>query len=165
MTKREVIYAKFEKVEEQVAHCYFLLHERFLANPPLAKFWVEAAMDELQHQSMLRFCRERGMMSAIAIEHDTIEHVEQLLDMVKDITSDPDVSVEEAFYASLLLESSELDEIYERLTSNLAPTHPLLHQAVHASVRGHHQSFVEGAEQFCKDRGCVEAFRNLLKTM
>ena len=161
MTKREAIYTRFEKIEEQIAHCYFLLHERFIANPPLAKFWAEAAMDELQHHSMLRFCRERSMMADIEVGFDTVEHVEQLLDLVKDIANDREVSIEEAFYASLLIESSELDEIYEELTDSLAATHPLLYQAIHANVRGHHQSFIEGAEQFCKDRSYVEAFKNL----
>src|SRR2546427_6197231 len=46
--RRSMIYAKFEVFEEQLAHCYFMLHERFIANPPLAKFWAETAMDELQ---------------------------------------------------------------------------------------------------------------------
>ena len=164
MTKREMIYTRSERIEEQVAHCYFLLHEHFIANPPLAKFWAEAAMDELQHHSMLRFCRERGLMADPEIGFDTIETVEDLLDTVKGIANDPDVSIEEAFYASLLIEASELDEIYEKLTGSLAVTHPLLYQAIHANVRGHHQSFFEGAEQFCKDRGCVEAFKNLGKT-
>jgi hypothetical protein len=30
MTKRETLYAKFEGFEEEIAHCYFLLHERFI---------------------------------------------------------------------------------------------------------------------------------------
>ena len=64
MTKTETIYAKFEGFEEELAHCYFLLQGRFIANPPLARFWIDAAMDELQHCSILRFCRERGLMSA-----------------------------------------------------------------------------------------------------
>src|SRR6516225_6491872 len=68
MTKTETIYAKYERFEEQLAHCYFVLHERFIANPPLAKFWAEAAMDELQHFSILRFCRERGLMADVNIE-------------------------------------------------------------------------------------------------
>src|SRR5688572_8402284 len=63
MTKRQMIYAKFEGFEEQLAHCYFVLHERFIANPPLAKFWANTAMEELQHSSILRFCRERGLMA------------------------------------------------------------------------------------------------------
>src|SRR5215813_8184753 len=65
MTKSQTVYSKFEKFEEQLAHCYFLLHERFIANPRLAKFWAETAIDELQHQSILRFCRARGLMADV----------------------------------------------------------------------------------------------------
>jgi hypothetical protein len=53
MTKLDYIYSKFEGLEEQVAHCYFLLQERFITNPPLAKFWAEAALEEMQHSSIL----------------------------------------------------------------------------------------------------------------
>src|ERR1700746_3134364 len=79
MTKRETIYAKFEGFEEELAHCYFLLHGRFIANSPLAKFWVEAAMDELQHCSILRFCRERGLMRNANIHAKTAKNIEGLL--------------------------------------------------------------------------------------
>src|SRR5437867_10339575 len=57
-TKREAIYSRFEAFEERLAHCYFLLQERFIAEPVLSRFWAVAALEELQHQSMLRFCRE-----------------------------------------------------------------------------------------------------------
>jgi hypothetical protein len=161
MAKRDAIYTKFETIEEQVAHCYFLLHEHFIADPPLAKFWVEAAMDELQHNSILRFCHERGLMSDVDIDREAIEKIEQLLETVKGIVNDPEVTVEEAFYASLVLETSELDEVYEKLTRALAADHPLLYQAIHTSLRSHHQVFMEGAERFCADRGFVDAFRKL----
>jgi hypothetical protein len=161
MTKREAIYARFETFEEQLAHCYFLLHERFIANPPLAKFWAEAAMDELQHCSILRFCRDRGFMADLNIDSKTADHVDQLLETVKGIATDPEVSIDEAFYASLLMESSEMDEVYGKLTSGLAKDHPLLYEAIHTSLRSHHGAFADAVEQFSGDRGFVEAFRNL----
>jgi hypothetical protein len=161
MTKREMIYTRFEGFEEQLAHCYFMLHERFIANPPLARFWVEAAMDELQHCSILRFCRERGLMADIHIDPNVAEHVEQLLNTVKGLATDPEVSIDEAFYASLLMESSELDGMYERLTADLAKNHPLLFEAIHASLRSHHSAFADAVEEFSGDRGFVEAFKNL----
>src|SRR5215467_279090 len=104
MTQREAIYTKYEKFEEELAHCYFVLHERFIADPPLARFWAEAAMDELQHFSMLRFCREHGLMTGDVPGPNTTGHIEDLLETVKDIICDPNISVEEAFYASLLIE-------------------------------------------------------------
>ena len=161
MTQREAIYTRYEKFEEELAHCYFLLHERFIADPPLARFWAEAAMDELQHFSILRFCRERGLMADLELGSTSTRNIEDLLETVKSIVADPSVTVEEAFYASLLIESSELEEIYERLVNGLERDHPLLCQAIHASLQSHHREFREGAEQFCKDRGFVEAFRNM----
>jgi hypothetical protein len=165
MTNREMIYSKFEGFEEQLAHCYFLLHERFIADPKLAKFWVETAMDELQHSSILRFCRERGFMADADISFKTAENVEQLLDTVKSIAADPDVSVDEAFYVSLLMESSELEEVYKKLTSTLEKNHPLLFNSIRASLRSHHDALAEAAAEFSRDRGLPEAFRNLGRSL
>src|SRR6266571_7529653 len=95
--RRSMIYARFEVFEEQLAHCYFLLHERFIADPPLAKFWAESAMEELEHFSMLRFCREKGLMSEVELDVDVADHIEQLLEMTKSIVQDSDVTVDNAF--------------------------------------------------------------------
>jgi hypothetical protein len=164
MTKHQTTYAKFEAIEEQLAHCYFLLHERFIANPALARFWAETAMDELQHQSILRFCRERGFMTSSDIDCGTTQNIEDLLDTVKGIISDPDVSADEAFYAALLMETSELEDVYEKLTSALGKDHPLLFEAIKAGLRSHHSTFADAALKFKVDRGIVEAFRNLGRT-
>jgi hypothetical protein len=161
MTKTEAIYAKYERFEEQLAHCYFRLHERFISNPPLAQFWAEAAMDELQHFSILRFCREHKITPGVEPDVRSSQNIEQLLETVKSLVSGPNISVEEAFYASMLIESSELDEIYKRLTSGLEGDHPLLYQAIRANLQSHLRTFEEGAAQFCRDRGFVEALRNM----
>ncbi len=161
MTKREMTYTTFEGFEEELAHCYFLLHERFIANPPLARFWAEAAMDELQHSSILRFCRDRGLMAEVDFDASMVEQLEDLLGTVKGIAEDPEVTTDEAFYASLLMESSEMDEVYEKLTGPLAKDHPLLYKAIHANLRSNHTSFSEAVEKFSGDKGFVEGFRNL----
>jgi hypothetical protein len=163
MTKKEALYAKFEAVEEQLAHCYFLLHERFIANPPLAKFWVEAAMDEMQHESILRYCREHELMVDFDVDLKTRACIEELLETVKGIAADPAVTVDEAFYGALLMESSELEDVYESLTCGLAKDHRLLFEAIQASLRSHHGSFADAAQEFSGDRGVAEAFRNLGK--
>ena len=165
MTKQETIYTKFEGFEEQLGHCYFLLHERFVANPPLARFWIDAAMDELQLCSILRFCREHGLMTNANIDAKTANHVEELLDVVKGIAADPEVSINEAFYASLLMESSEMEETYEKLTAGLVKDHRLLFEAIHAGLRSHHSSFADAVERFSGDRGFVDAFRNLRRSV
>jgi hypothetical protein len=164
MTKTKRIYERFEAFEEQVAHCYFLLHERFIANPPLAKFWADSAMEELDHFSLLRFCREKNLMSDIDLDGGAVDHIEQLLETVKGIVSHPKVTIDEAFFASLLMESSELDESYEKLIGTLAKDHRLLYDAIRASLRSHHDRFADGAELYCGDRAFADAFRMLGKS-
>src|SRR5262245_16282985 len=100
MTVKDAIYARFEVFEEQLAHCYFVLHERFIANPPLARFWAETAMEEIQHFSILRFCRERKLMGDVDVDSETAEHIDQLLETVKGMVNDPEVTVDESFYAA-----------------------------------------------------------------
>src|ERR1051326_5120291 len=46
------------------------------------------------------------------IDSDSAEKMEQLIETVKTIVSDPEVCAEEAFYAALVMESSEMDDIY-----------------------------------------------------
>jgi hypothetical protein len=164
MTIKDAIYSRFEAFEEELAHCYFMLHERFIANPPVAKFWAEAAMEEMQHFSILRFCREHRLMAEVDVDSTAANHVEELLDMVKDIVSDPDGTVDEAFYAALLVESSEMDDVYEKLTRRLAENHRILYDAIRANLRSHHDRLADAAEQFCRDSGLTAAFRELGKS-
>ena len=159
----QVVYERFEALEEEVAHCYFILHERFLANSALAKFWVDAALDELQHSSILRFCREHGLITKFAIGSDVVDRVDQLLDTVKDAVAKPALAVDEAFSAALLIESSELDETYEKLIRPLEQAHPLMYQAIQANLRLHHYNFAEAAAEFSKDRAFAQAFKTLAR--
>jgi len=161
MTSKDAMYARFEAFEEQLAHCYFLMHEHFITNPALAKFWAEAAIEEMQHFSMLRFCRERKLMADTDMDCEMAEHVEELLETVKGMVNDPDLTVDESFFAALLMESSELDDAYEQLTRSLAKDHRILYDAIRANLRSHHDRFADAAEQLCTDRGLAEAFRAL----
>lgn len=163
MTSHDV-YARFEALEEEVAHCYFIFYERFIANTRLAKFWAEAALDELQHASILRFCREHGLFAKIDVDGRVADKVDQLLDTMKDIAGRATVTSDEAFSAALIIESSELDESYQKLTRPLAQAHLLLYQAIQTNLRLHHYNFAEAAAQFCKDQTFAEAFRVLAKT-
>jgi hypothetical protein len=158
MTRTQAINARFEVFEEQLAHCYFLLHERFIANPPVAKFWADSAMEELEHFSMLRFCREKGLMEELEVEVDVADHIEQLLEMARSIVKEPDVTIDDAFYASLLMESTEIDEIYEKLIRIARTT------GDRGTPRTHHDRFAEGAEAYCHNKTFADAFRMLGRT-
>ena len=161
MTKTETIYAKFETLEDQVAHCYFLFHERFVGNERLAKFWLETGVHEVQHAAMLRFCRQQGMMVDTVIHPRIIREVEDLLETVKDIARDPEVSIDEAFFASLLIERSELEDVYEKLTGILEKDHRLLFAAIRSNLHEHHVAFAEAAKKFVGSPRLIELFSRL----
>lgn len=163
MTKADV-YAKFEALEEEVAHCYFIFYERFIANTPFAKFWAEAALDELQHASILRFCREHELLAKADIDIRVADKIDHLLDPIREAVARPKLTVDEAFSAALIVESSELDESYQKLTRPLVQAHMILYQAIQTNLRLHHYNFAEAAAEFCKDQTFAEAFKALART-
>jgi hypothetical protein len=59
------------------------------------------------------------------------------------------------------MESSELEDVYEKLTSVLQKDHRLLFDAIKTGLRSHHELFAAAAEKFCADSAFAEAFRNL----
>ena len=163
MTSNE-LYAKFEALEEEVAHCYFVFHERFLFNSPLAKFWIDAALDEMQHASILRFCREHELFGRVDNASEVAGRVDELLDSIRVTANKAKITIEEAFAAALIVESSELDEAYEKLTRPLVQAHLMLYEAIQSNLRLHHYNFAEAAEQFCRDKSYAEAFTSLART-
>jgi hypothetical protein len=38
MRQSETTYSRFEAIEAQIAHCYFLFHERFIRAPRFSQF-------------------------------------------------------------------------------------------------------------------------------
>jgi len=159
MAKTDAVYSKFESLEEELAHCYFVLQEKFITKPRLSRFWAEAALDELQHASILRYCREHQLFEDESVEIGVAERVDDLLDTVKSIVTNLQLTIDDAFYAALLIESSELDDAFHKLTKPLARNHTLLYQAIRANFQAHHDKFAEAAAEFTNDRGYVEAFR------
>ena len=158
------LYAKFEALEEEVAHCYFVFHERFLFNSPLAKFWIDAALDEMQHASILRFCREHELFGKVDNAPEAAKRIDELLDTLRVTANKAKMSIDEAFAAALIVESSELDEAYEKLTRPLVQAHLMLYEAIQSNLRLHHYNFAEAAEQFCRDKTYADAFTSLART-
>src|SRR5262245_60477572 len=146
MTSQD-LYAKFEALEEEVAHCYFVFHEQFLSNSPLAKFWVEAALDEMQHASILRFCREHQLLGPLEDGKAVAKKIDELLDILRVTVSKAKISVDDAFAAALVAESSELDEAYKKLTRPLVQAHLMLYDAIQSNLRPLNYNFDTGTDQ------------------
>jgi hypothetical protein len=155
------LYTRVEGFENRLGHVYIEFNARFKDRPELAKFWSESALEEMQHGSMLRFCREHKSMNGSDIDPAACERIENLLETVSSVAKKPDLTVKEAFYASLLMEASELDELFSKLTRGMLPDHLFLYEAVKASLRSHHDRFAEAADRFLGDPAFAAAFRNL----
>jgi hypothetical protein len=161
MPNKIPLYSKIEGYENRLGHVYIGFHERFKDRPDLARFWSDAALEEMQHGAILRFCREHGNLTSAVVDDLICDHIESLIETVASVARKPDLSVNEAFYASLLVEASELDDLYARLIEGLLPDHRLLYESIEANLRSHHVRFAEAADRFLSDPAFVAAFRNL----
>jgi hypothetical protein len=164
MTGKAELYRRFERFERNMALIYLRMHRRFIDNPPLASFWMHAALDEVQHASILRFCRENHAFALKELSTGTVERIEDLMASVSAVFGREDLTLKEAFYAALLIEASELDDVYAGLTSGLADRYPDIYKNVQNQVSRHHKHFALAAERFVEDRSFALAFRNLAKT-
>ena len=73
----------------------------------------------------------------------------------------PDVSIDEALYASLLVESSELEDVYEKLTTALKDHNELLYKTLHKDLLAHQDRFADAAAEFASRPALVRAFKLL----
>jgi hypothetical protein len=95
------------------------------------------------------------------INADASKNIEELLEVVKSVATDPDVSMDEALYASLLIESSELESVYETLTTALENHNELLYRIMQKDLQAHQDAFAEAASEFASRPALVRAFRLL----
>jgi hypothetical protein len=163
MTKEVELYTQYETFERNLARVYMDLHERFLRNEELAHFWQEMAQEELRHASVLRLCREQGCFTPDRIDPSAAERIESLVRTVRSVANSPDLTISEAFYASLLVEASELDDVYSHLIRGLLPESRDAYDAISEHLEMHHEKFAAAAEKFVRDPAFVAAFRNLAK--
>jgi hypothetical protein len=163
MTREVELYTQYETFEEKLARVYRDLHDRFIDNAELAQFWLDMSYEELRHAAVLRLCREQGCFTPDRIDSSAAERIEGLVRTVTSVANSPDLTIPEAFYASLLVEASELDDVYSHLIRGLVPESREAYNAVHDNLATHHEKFAVAAEKFLHDPAFVAAFRNLAK--
>lgn len=161
MATNSTIYTWLEGFEEGVADIYFGFHQKFIQNPRLAKFWMEAALEELQHTSILRFCCENQLFSPVEINKTDTGRVTEMFEMVNVLANAPDLTVDLTFFAALIMESSGIEKIFRQLIQALAANHYVLYTAIEGSLRSHHEAFAQAALAFADDPALANSFRNL----
>jgi len=142
------IYKGFICFEEKSASMYLELSIRFFENPELSWFWVQMAMEEKQHAGMLQHCREAGVYANELPAQSQIRRLKRLFHALEARVAAPDLSVDDAFQIALELESSEINDVYSRLTAPIQGPAHVMQRKMDLSVGNHFQKLHEAAVRF-----------------
>src|SRR5688572_22608364 len=132
------VYRRFIGFEEQAAAVYLRLASRFSPeNPEVTELWLDMGMQEKQHAGLLQFCLAEELFAAKLPDNQQIQTVQSLLARLMKEASNPEVSVEESFRIALELEASEVNTIYDALTTPMHTSTYLLHRKIVTSLPDH----------------------------
>jgi rubrerythrin len=145
---RQQVYEVFTGFEERSADLYLEMSVRFMDNIELSWFWVEMAMQEKQHAGMLEYCRETGMFSDQLPGTEEIQRLGALFRRLGDKVASKDLNLDSAFEVAIELESSEINDIYNRLTAKVdGPLH-VIRKKIELSMDNHFERLKEAAVRF-----------------
>jgi hypothetical protein len=142
------IYEGFIRFEERSADIYLELSVRFLHDIDLSWFWVEMAMEEKQHAGLLQYCRETGVCAAQLPKREQILNLKALFDDLELRAASPELDVDAAFEIAIILESSEINDIYKNLTDPIEGPWYILRKKIDLSVTNHFERLAEAARRF-----------------
>jgi rubrerythrin len=142
------VYDGFIGLEERSAELYLELSVRFFDNPELSWFWVEMAMEEKQHAGMLQHCREAGIFAEDLPDTGQIRRLNTLFQQLEARLAQPKLTLDDAFEMAVELESSEINDVYSRLTAPIEGPAHVLRKKIELSEAGHIDKLIEAAAQF-----------------
>jgi rubrerythrin len=142
------VYSGFIRFEERSASLYLELSVRFFDKPDLSWFWVEMAMEEKQHAGMLQHCREAGVFASDAPDRGQIQRLNTLFRRLEHRVAEPQLSVDDAFDIAIELETSEINDIYSRLTAPIKGPAHIMRKKMELSAGGHFDRLQEASVKF-----------------
>jgi hypothetical protein len=138
MQDNKAVYRQFIDFEEQAATIYFQLASRFSPEKPeLASFWIEMGIQEKQHAGLLQFCVAEELFCTQLPSDQQTENVRELFGRLAQKARDQALGVEEAFAIAREMEESEVNEIFDCLTTPLHDSSYLLRRKIAISIPDH----------------------------
>jgi len=138
MTNPKWTYQQFVTFEEQAAAIYLQMASRFSPEEPeLALFWLDMAMQEKQHAGLLQFCIAEELFATVLPSDKEIRGTAALFDSLLRRAGNPDLTVAEAFRIATEMELSEVNAIYDRLTTPVHASTYLLRRKIATSLQDH----------------------------
>ena len=142
------VYDGFIGLEDRSAALYLELSVLFFDHPELSWFWVEMAMEEKQHAGMLQHCREAGVFAAELPDKDQIQRLNALFRRLETRLAEPQLALDDAFEMAIELETSEINDVYSRLTAPIQGPAHVMRKKMELSVAGHFERLSEAASKF-----------------
>ncbi len=142
------VYEGFIGFEERSAELYLELSVRFADDPALQWFWVDMAMEEKQHGGMLQHCREAGVFADHLPGPTEVERLDRLFRQMEQRISAPSLTLDDAFDCAIRLESSEINDIYSRLTAPISGPAHMMRKKMELSVASHFERLFEAGRSF-----------------
>jgi rubrerythrin len=142
------VYEGFIGFEERSAELYLELSIRFADNSPLRWFWIEMAMEEKQHAGMLQHCREAGVFAGELPGDAQIERLNKLYRELEHRIGAAQLTLDDAFAIAIRLESSEINDVYSKLTAPIQGPAHVLRKKLELTVAGHFEKLCEAACRF-----------------
>jgi hypothetical protein len=142
------VYDGFISLEDRSAALYLELSVRFFKNPELSWFWVEMAMEEKQHAGMLQHCREAGVFATELPDEEQIQRLNALFQRLEDRLAAPQLALDDAFEMAVELETSEINDVYSRLTAPIQGPAHVMRKKMQLSVAGHFERLSKAASTF-----------------
>ena len=132
------VYRQFVAFEEQAAAIYLQMASRFSPeNAELSSFWLDMGMQEKQHAGLLQFCIAEELFAENLPTDKEIQEIADLLEQLLRRASDPDLSVPDAFQIATQMEVSEVNAIYDRLTTPVHSSMYLLRRKLATTLPDH----------------------------
>jgi hypothetical protein len=138
MTNPKWTYQQFVAFEERAAAIYLLMASRFSPeNPELSAFWLDMGIQEKQHAGLLQFCIAEELFAPNLPANTEIQETAALFDSLLKRAADPDLTVPESFRIAAQMETSEVNAIYDRLTTPVHASAYLLRRKVATTLPDH----------------------------
>ncbi len=141
-------YEGFIRLEDRSAEMYLELSVRWVDNPALRWFWVAMAMEEKQHAGMLQHCWEFGVFAGELPSREQFERLEALCSRLEKEIANPDLTLDDAFDLAIRLESSEINDVYSKLTAPIEGPAHVMRKKMELSVASHFEKLRSAARKF-----------------
>jgi hypothetical protein len=142
-------YRQFIAFEEQAAAIYLRMASRFSPeNPELSALWLDMGIQEKQHAGLLQFCLAEGLFATRLPSDKEIHDVENLFSRLIKEAQDANLSVKDAFRIAVDMEASEVNAIFDALTTPMHASMYLLRRKIVTSVPDHLGLLLREARRF-----------------